>query len=139
RRSPPPPPAGFAYPAATEAAEAALGRETVTALLAAGRAGEALTVLGTLRPAVRERGRFRLLTAQALLARGDAAAARAIFDEGFEVADLREGDEALSETWYAIAERLVAGDGGAVTEDVRERARAEHPLPERYEFRMRPA
>ncbi|MER6139829.1 DUF5107 domain-containing protein [Streptomyces sparsogenes] len=135
----PAPPAGFAYPAATEAAEAALGRETVTALLAAGRPEEALTVLGTLRPAVRERGRFRLLTAQALLARGDAAAARAIFDEGFEVADLREGDETLSETWYAIAERLVAGDGGAVTEAVRERARAEHPLPERYEFRMRPA
>ncbi|MDX3228811.1 DUF5107 domain-containing protein [Streptomyces sp. ME19-01-6] len=135
----PVPPAGFAYPAATEAAEAALGREAVAALLAVGRAEDARAVLDALRPAVRERGRFRLLMAQVLLAQGDAAAARVIFDEGFEVADLREGDETLSDTWYAIAERIVAGDGGSAADDVRERARAEHPLPERYEFRMRPA
>ncbi|MFD8381056.1 DUF5107 domain-containing protein [Streptomyces sp. NPDC059679] len=122
-----------------EAAEAALAREAVAALLAVGRAGEARTVLDGLRPAVRERGRFRLLMAQVLLAQGDAVAARAIFDEGFEVADLREGDETLSDTWYAIAERIVAGSGEPVTDDVRGRARAEHPLPERYEFRMRPA
>ncbi|ADI05906.1 hypothetical protein SBI_02785 [Streptomyces bingchenggensis BCW-1] len=125
--------------AATEAAEAALGRESVAALLAVGRAEDARTVLDALRPAVRKRGRFRLLMAQVLLAQGDAVAARAIFDGGFEVADLREGDETLSDTWYAIAERIVAGDGEPVTDDVRERARAEHPLPERYEFRMRPA
>ncbi|MDW6058956.1 DUF5107 domain-containing protein [Streptomyces sp. FXJ1.4098] len=126
-------------PVATEAAEAALAREAVAALLAVGRAEEARTVLDGLRPAVRERGRFRLLMAQVLLAQGDAVAARAIFDEGFEVADLREGDETLSDTWYAIAERIVAGGGEPVTDGVRERARAEHPLPERYEFRMRPA
>ncbi|MEU0806018.1 DUF5107 domain-containing protein [Streptomyces sp. NPDC005970] len=121
------------------AVEVALGRETVVALLAARRAEEAHTLLWALRPALRELGRFRLLMAQVLLARGDAGAARAVFDEGFEVADLREGDETLSDTWYAIAERLVAGDGAPVTDDVWERARAEHPLPERYEFRMRPA
>ncbi|MEU5025630.1 DUF5107 domain-containing protein [Streptomyces milbemycinicus] len=126
-------------PVVTEATEAALGRESVAALLAVGRAEDARTVLDALRPAVRERGRFRLLMAQVLLAQGDAVAARAIFDEGFEVADLREGDETLSDTWYAIAERIVAGDGEPVTDDVRERARVEHPLPERYEFRMRPA
>ncbi len=51
--------------------------------------------------------------------------------------DLREGDEVLGDTWYAIAEHLVAG-GGPVTDDVRERARAEHPLPPHYDFRMRP-
>ncbi|MES4902743.1 MULTISPECIES: DUF5107 domain-containing protein [unclassified Streptomyces] len=125
--------------AGTEAAEAALGRETVAALLAVGRAEEARTVLDALRPTIRERGRFRLLTAQVLLAQNKAGAARAIFDEGFEVADLREGDETISDTWYAIAERLIAGDGEPVTDAVRERARAWHPLPERYEFRMRPA
>ncbi|AKA09015.1 hypothetical protein SAZ_33605 [Streptomyces noursei ZPM] len=43
----------------------------------------------------------------------------------------------LSDTWYAIAERLVVADG-PVTAEAAERARAEHPLPERYEFRMRP-
>ncbi|MET7934394.1 DUF5107 domain-containing protein [Streptomyces sp. NPDC005322] len=128
-----------ADPCAMEAAEAALGREAIVALLAADRADDARTVLDALRPGIRERGRFRLLRAQVLLAQGDAPAARAVFDDGFEVCDLREGDETLSDTWYAIAERLAAGPGEPVTGEVRARARAEHPLPQRYEFRMRPA
>ncbi|MER7398096.1 DUF5107 domain-containing protein [Streptomyces sp. NPDC000151] len=114
----------------------ALAREAVPALIAADRADDAASVLARLSPADRARGRFRLLTAQVLLAQGDVAGARAVFDEGFEVADLREGDETLSDTWYAIAERLVAGDG-PVMDEVRARARADHPLPERYEYRMR--
>ncbi|MFG2583520.1 DUF5107 domain-containing protein [Streptomyces malaysiensis] len=122
-----------------EAAEAALGREAVVALLAADRADDARAVLDALRPAIRARGRFRLLRAQVLLAQGDAPAARAVFDEGFEVCDLREGDEALSDTWYAIVERLAAGPEEPLTEEARAQARTEHPLPAPYEFRMRPA
>ncbi|GAB2831983.1 DUF5107 domain-containing protein [Streptomyces daliensis] len=100
------------------AAMAALGRETVEALLAAGLADEAAAVLEGLRPGIRERGRFRLLHARVLLARGDREGARAVFDHGFEVADLREGDEVLSDTWAALTDE---------------------PLPARYDFRMRPA
>ncbi|UUN30221.1 DUF5107 domain-containing protein [Streptomyces sp. FIT100] len=100
------------------AATAALARETVEALLAAGRAGAARGVLDRLWPAVRGRGRFRLLEARLLVAEGDCAAARAVFDGGFEVADLREGDETLGEVWAALT------DG--------------EPLPDRYDFRMRP-
>ncbi|WKX73247.1 DUF5107 domain-containing protein [Streptomyces sp. XD-27] len=133
----PSPPAAAAGPYDV-ALEAALAREAVGALLAADRAADAGAVLDALRPAVRDRGRFRLLRAQVLLARGDAPAARALLDAGIEVADLREGDESLSDTWFATAERLVAGPGGAVTEEVRQRARAAHPLPEAYEYRMRP-
>ncbi|RSS32981.1 DUF5107 domain-containing protein, partial [Streptomyces sp. WAC05858] len=133
-----PPAAATADPVALEAAEAALGREAIVALLAADRADDARAVLDALRPTIRSRGRFRLLRAQVLLAQGDAPAARAVFDEGFEVCDLREGDEALSDTWYAIVERLVAGTDEPLTEEARARARAEHPLPGRYEFRMRP-
>ncbi|MYU19464.1 DUF5107 domain-containing protein, partial [Streptomyces sp. SID8361] len=126
-------------PEAVEAAEAALGREAIVALLAADRADDARAVLDALRPTIRARGRFRLLRAQVLLAQGDAPAARAVFDEGFEVCDLREGDEALSDTWYAIVERLAAGLEEPLTEEARAQARAEHPLPAPYEFRMRPA
>jgi hypothetical protein len=115
----------------------ALAREAIPALLAAGRADDAAAVLEALRPSVRDRGRFRLLQAQVLLAQGDARAARAVFDAGFEVDDLREGEETLERTWYAVAEQLMAG-GGPVTEDVRARARAAHPLPPRYDYRMRP-
>ncbi|MCZ4119184.1 DUF5107 domain-containing protein [Streptomyces sp. H39-S7] len=120
------------------AASAGLAREAVTALLAVGRADDAALVLDEHVPAHAERGRFRLLRAQVLLARGDVPAARAIFDAGFVVDDLREAEESLSDTWYAIAERLIAGDG-PVTADVERRARAEHPLPEAYDYRMRPA
>ncbi|MEU9115069.1 DUF5107 domain-containing protein [Streptomyces sp. NPDC048483] len=115
----------------------ALAREAVPALLAVGRADEACDLLAHLRQEDLADGRFRLLTAQVLLAQGEPAAARAIFDAGFEIADLREGDETLSDTWYTIAEHLVAGSG-PVTEAVRAQARADHPLPQRYEFRMRP-
>lgn len=115
----------------------ALAREAVPALLAAGRSDEAAQLLAGLRQTGQDDGRLRLLTAQVLLAQGQPAVAREIFDAGFEVAGLREGDEVLGETWYAIAERLVAGDG-PVTEQVRAEARSEHPLPERYDYRMRP-
>nr|WP_240929697.1 DUF5107 domain-containing protein [Streptomyces coryli] len=115
----------------------ALAAEAVPFFLRAGRADIAAVVLDRLPDEARARGRFQLLRAQTLLAQGDAPAARAIFDSGFEVADLREGAEVLGETWSAIAERLVAGDG-EITPELRERARAEHPLPARYAYRMRP-
>ncbi|MBO0656436.1 DUF5107 domain-containing protein [Streptomyces triculaminicus] len=121
---------------ASRAALAALAHEAVTALLAAGRPDAAAGVLAGVGAADRARGRFRLLGARVLLARGDASAARAVFDEGFEVDDLREGEASLAEVWWAIAERLVAGDG-PVTEAVRARARRLHPLPERYHFGAR--
>ncbi|MYS20113.1 hypothetical protein GA0115240_11671, partial [Streptomyces sp. DvalAA-14] len=79
----------------------------------------------------------RLLRARTALARGDAAGARALLDQGLVVEDLREGDLALSDTWYAVAEALLAGDG-PVDDTVRARARAEHPLPAAYDFRMGP-
>ncbi|MEU4209478.1 DUF5107 domain-containing protein [Streptomyces sp. NPDC026206] len=85
--------AGAADAGVSRAAAAALAREAVTALLDAGRADDAAAVLAGLHPATRARGRFRLLHARVLLAQGDEAAARAVFDEGFEVADLCEGED----------------------------------------------
>ncbi|MGW6459819.1 DUF5107 domain-containing protein [Streptomyces sp. NPDC055078] len=99
------------------AATAALGREAIEALLTASRTRDARSVWARLRPAVQQRGRFRLLHARLLLAEGHRDAARAIFDGGFEVADLREGSEILNEVWAQL------------TDD---------PLPEEYEYRMRP-
>ncbi|WP_371655566.1 MULTISPECIES: DUF5107 domain-containing protein [unclassified Streptomyces] len=99
------------------AATAALGREAIAALLGAGRAGDARAVWDRLRPPVQGRGAFKLLEAQLLLAEGDVAGARSVFDAGFEVADLREGAEILGEVWARITDE---------------------PLPERYDYRMRP-
>ncbi|WP_330308612.1 MULTISPECIES: DUF5107 domain-containing protein [unclassified Streptomyces] len=99
------------------AATAALGREAIGALLAVRRVGDARAVWERLRPATRGRGRFRLIEAQLLVAEGEVGVARAVFDAGFEVADLREGAEVISELWARVTDE---------------------PLPERYEFRMRP-
>ncbi|MGC4945495.1 DUF5107 domain-containing protein [Streptomyces sp. DT224] len=99
------------------AATAALGREAIEALLAAGRTEAARTVWQGLPPEVRARGRFRLLEARLLIAEGRPDAAKAVFDAGFEVADLREGAEILEEVWHRLTDE---------------------PLPDAYDFRMRP-
>ncbi|MGW0365719.1 DUF5107 domain-containing protein [Streptomyces sp. NPDC002990] len=104
--------------AAWTAAESALGREALTALLAAGRLPQARSVWDRLRPALREHGRFRLLAARLLAAEGHVAAALRVFEDGFEIPDLREGEETLNEAWAALTDR---------------------PLPPRYDFRMRPS
>ncbi|MEU6890817.1 DUF5107 domain-containing protein [Streptomyces sp. NPDC046557] len=99
------------------AAESALGREALTALSAAGRLAAARSVWDRLRPTLREHGRFRLLAARLLSAEGHLGAARRVFEDGFEVPDLREGEETLEHIWSTLTDR---------------------PLPPAYDFRMRP-
>ncbi|MFF0557586.1 DUF5107 domain-containing protein [Streptomyces sp. NPDC004266] len=100
-----------------ELVAAALGREATEALLATGRPGPARELWARLPDEVRGRGAFRFLEARLLLAEGRRDEARAVFDEGFEVADLREGAETLGEVWAEITDE---------------------PLPDAYEFRTRP-
>ncbi|MGW9436291.1 DUF5107 domain-containing protein [Streptomyces sp. NPDC055607] len=100
-----------------EETTAALGREAVTALLAAGRTDRARQLWARLPDGIRGRGAFRLLEVRILLAEGRPDAARAVFDEGFEVPDLGEGAETLGELWARTTDE---------------------PLPDAYEFRMRP-
>jgi hypothetical protein len=90
--------------------------ECAQAMLAAGRPADTLGVLD----GYGQHGRCQLLRAQAMLALGDAAGAQAVFDAGFEVADLREGEDALTELWFAV-QRALGTD---------------RPLPARYDFRM---
>jgi tetratricopeptide (TPR) repeat protein len=99
------------------AATAALGREAIEALLTADRPAQARDVWHRLHPTTRDRGRFRLLEARLLLAEGRPEEARQVFREGFEVADLREGAEAVGRLWARLSDE---------------------PLPARYDFRMRP-
>ncbi|WP_103349838.1 DUF5107 domain-containing protein [Amycolatopsis sp. CA-128772] len=61
-------------------------------------------------------GRFALLTALTRHAAGDDAGAKAVFDGGFEVPNIREGETSLSDTWEALSEA---------------------PMSSRYDFRMK--
>jgi tetratricopeptide (TPR) repeat protein len=99
------------------AATAALGREAVEALLRVRRTADARAVWEMLHPVTRERGRFLLLQAELLLAEGRRDDAWAVFTDGFEVADLREGAESIGRLWARLTDE---------------------PLPTRYDFRMRP-
>ena len=95
-----------------------LAVEAMAALQRAGRPAEALGLVDALPAAVREHGRIRLGEATAALATGDTGRAAALLHAGIEVADLREGEVSLDALW----ERACPGE----------------PLPERYDFRMKP-
>ncbi|MGW1248513.1 DUF5107 domain-containing protein [Streptomyces sp. NPDC002535] len=96
----------------------ALGREALDALLAVDRPDRARTLWHRLPDSARRRGAFRLIEVRLLLAERRPDEARAVFDAGFEVADLREGAEVLGELWQRFTDEL---------------------LPDAYEFRMRPS
>ncbi|MEW1697415.1 DUF5107 domain-containing protein [Streptomyces sp. NPDC091278] len=96
----------------------ALGREAVEALLAVGAVDRARSLWARLPGRARCAGALRFLEARLLLAEGREEEARAVFDAGFEVADLREGAEAVGEVWARLTDE---------------------PLPYAYEFRMRPS
>ena len=91
--------------------------EATEQLLAAGRPGACLTMIDAAPHQIAGHGRLVLLRARALLADGQADAARALLGAGIEVPDLREG-ETLGGLW-----RAAFGD---------------RPLPYHFDFRMRP-
>ncbi|WP_237405044.1 DUF5107 domain-containing protein [Actinacidiphila reveromycinica] len=153
-------PSAACAPSTARSALRAYALEAVPALLDAGRADDAARILDRPVPGPDgaavplDGGRMRLLRARTALAQGDPATARALLDEGIVVDDLAEGDEVLSDTWYAVAEALVVRDGpggggdapgpadpkrqDGASDDARARAHREHPLPAVYDFRMRP-
>lgn len=71
---------------------------------------ELLAAVGALRPALQADGRIRFLRALALHALGRQADARAVLDAegGLELADLREGDDALAALVRAVDAALAA-------------------------------
>ena len=93
-----------------------LAVEAVSRLLDAGRSREALTLLDELPADVSERGRLRLLEGWAAHEAGDADRARAVLEDGLEVADLREGERSVDALWTAVF--------------------PDRPIPAEYDFRM---
>jgi Domain of unknown function (DUF5107) len=91
--------------------------EATEQLLSANRSAACLAMIDAAPEQIAGHGRVILQRARALLADGQADAARTVLDAGVEVPDLREG-ETLGELWRAVF--------------------GERPLPYHYDFRMRP-
>lgn len=102
-----------------EPASVALLAEAATAAIREGAAETALELLRRSTVGSARRGRLRLLEAQALALAGDSAAAADILRAGIEVADLREGENAMAALWH----RLLPGV----------------PIPAEYQFSMNDA
>ncbi len=97
-----------------------LTAELLRALLAAGRAGQALEVIDALDEAQRWHGRIRLYECRAALDAGEVDRAGRILAGGLEVVDLREGEESLDALWA----------------DHQRATGLETPLPDDLDFRM---
>jgi hypothetical protein len=91
--------------------------EATDQLLAAGKPADCLAMIEAVPEQLALHGRLVLQRVRALLADGQVDAARSLLEAGLEVPDLREG-ETLGALW-----RAAFGD---------------RPLPDRYDFRMRP-
>jgi Domain of unknown function (DUF5107) len=101
---------------------AQLRLEAVEALIAAKRFPEARS-LAQAATGSSFAGRFRLLEARAAVLDGDVRLAESILERGLEVADLREGEDSLSDLWLLCRRRR-----GGTRSDV----------PFVYDFRLHP-
>jgi hypothetical protein len=126
--------------AGTAAAHPALVVEALRAYLGAGQQAHALSVIDGLPVSQRSRGRIQLLEARAALAADDLARCGAILtDTSFQVADLREGEDSLSQLWWDYRTRLAADERGiepsaALQDEIRRTV----AVPAHLDFRMHP-
>jgi tetratricopeptide (TPR) repeat protein len=106
-------------------------------LLKAGRAADVLQLIAGLPDDQQMNGRILLLQGRAALAVGDLEAVDFILAKPFSVDNLREGESSLSDLWFDYHERRLSAETGQPLDDeLRARARREHPLPTGFDFRM---
>jgi tetratricopeptide (TPR) repeat protein len=114
-----------------------LALEAGQALIDAGRPREWLELLRILPEKVRGAGRIRLLEGWAALALQDFERVAGLLEGDLVVDDLREGERSLSHLWFEFHEgRIRSREGLPPEADLRARVRREHPVPERFDFRM---
>jgi tetratricopeptide (TPR) repeat protein len=118
--------------------ELRLAVECCEALLAAERPREMLALASELPESVRTYGRVRMAEASAALSAGDLDGAERVLRSRFELGDIREGDNVLTDLWFEVQERRLAKELGRDVDDaIRQRVRRECPPPPEIDFRMR--
>ncbi|MBA4387642.1 MAG: DUF5107 domain-containing protein [Verrucomicrobia bacterium] len=91
--------------------------------------------VGTLSPEIRQHERIHILAAKYALEAGDFATVEQLFKRSF--AQVREGENILTDLWFAYHERrLAAAEGRPVDQAIRDRVRRDCPPPGNIDFRM---
>jgi tetratricopeptide (TPR) repeat protein len=111
--------------------------EYAETLLLADQHESVLELVQTLPDAIHQHGRIRFLEAQAALAESRLNIVQRFFDDGVEIADLREGANLLTELWYGFhAQNLSQLENIAVDDALIKRVEKEFPIPKQFDFRM---
>jgi hypothetical protein len=112
--------------------------ELLEALLADGRATEALAAVDAADPDVAADPLVQFLAAQASVAAGELNRAERVLAE-VGMPWVREGSRSVDDLWFRLeAARVASSRGVPVDEAVLARVRAENRLPYAYDFRMSP-
>jgi hypothetical protein len=115
-----------------------LAVECGTCLIEAGRELEWLQLVQGLPLALQSNGRIQLLQAQAALACGDFNPVEEFIRQGMIVADLREGENSISDLWIEYqVQRLCRDHNLADNDPLVIQFRKNPPVPEEFDFRMR--
>lgn len=117
--------------------EKSLAVEASSFLLDQGMADELAELAVGLDPAVRQIPRVRLALARGALHAGRLEEVGAFFASPFELHDLREGDNAVTDLWFDFqAAKIAAAEGVPVSKAHKEKARQGTPPPKGFDFRM---
>jgi tetratricopeptide (TPR) repeat protein len=111
--------------------------ECCRAMLRAERPETVRDIVAHLPESLARDGRILLLRAQAALAEGAFDTAEATLMGIESLPDIREGEVATTDLWFALHEQRIArAEDLAIDEALRERVRREFPPPTRLDFRM---
>lgn len=114
--------------------------EITECLLGENQAAEALELLSSLPSHIRDHSRVRLLEARAGLMLGLLEYCQPIFDESYELVDIREGESTLTELWEDFQSQQLSKLNGHLSLGVPDRTLFIHsPLPRRLNFQVVPS
>ena len=110
--------------------------EAIEALIVVNRFPEAIALSQTA-PESHFAGRFRFLEAWAAVLQGETRLAESILERGLEIADLREGEESLSDLWLMCQTRCSETHGDCeLHQEVPGAPGADRDVPPSYDFRL---
>jgi tetratricopeptide (TPR) repeat protein len=114
-----------------------LALECCRALIKVGLPQDMLKLMDDLPAEIRDRGRMRIMEAQAAMKMGDLQRVEEILQSRPSVADVREGEVTLSNLWFEMHEkRIAAAENIPVDDKLRQRVRRNYPPPSWLDFRQ---